>query len=538
MNITGKKVAKYVLLPGIVPRIQDLIGSGFGYISFFMAQIYMSVRLLPAHHPYLNPANMGRFGVIHVITEASNNISFKKENIDQIIVLFLTLIGFVILLAQFIFLAAAIFVHTANAAMPTTFAGFFETQLPEHDLALVLLERVFGVTTLNGEGFFGTCVSLNTPCFNFVAEHSIAGGTDIDLDSTAVPDGDAVPTNGFPWPFHIALHAILNFYSIGILVVAMLIFLYFMVAVTVETAQSGTPFGRRFNHVWAPIRMVVALGLLIPINQGLNSAQFITLFAAKYGSAFATNGWNIFLENSGVLGSSTDTLAGPAADLVATPKSPAINSILEFVMVYHTCRLAYSMVDNTEETDIEGWLVRRTDADPPQMTLAGAPYGSPAGGLDDGTALGFYAFGDITIRFGKYDPGAAGEINDDNELGQVRPVCGEIVMRTGNLHEPGALFIQEQYYLMVQQLFAAGGGGLEAYAREIATAYVEDGNPNPDLSRPTSLELQDEVTALEAEIQGFLTEGVEIQITQGDWGFILQQLGWGGAGLWYNKIAH
>jgi conjugal transfer/type IV secretion protein DotA/TraY len=66
---------------------------------------------------------------------------------------------------------------------------------------------------------------------------------------------------------------------------------YFAIVVVAETAQTGTPFGKRFNSLWAPLRLVMAFGLLIPISYGLNSGQYIVLYAAKYGANFATNGW-------------------------------------------------------------------------------------------------------------------------------------------------------------------------------------------------------------------------------------------------------
>ena len=82
------KVLKYSTLPGFIPRIGALFSSGFVHISYLMAVIYGALRLLPPNHPYLNPANRGRFGIRHVIAEAANNLVFSKKNLDQIIVFF------------------------------------------------------------------------------------------------------------------------------------------------------------------------------------------------------------------------------------------------------------------------------------------------------------------------------------------------------------------------------------------------------------------------------------------------------------------
>ena len=60
------------------------------------------------------------------------------------------------------------------------------------------------------------------------------------------------PWAGLTWPFpiHHALHQMFQIYSIGLLVVASIITVYFAVTIVVETAQTGTPFGKRFNKVW------------------------------------------------------------------------------------------------------------------------------------------------------------------------------------------------------------------------------------------------------------------------------------------------
>ncbi|HEY8192108.1 MAG TPA: hypothetical protein VIG74_06765, partial [Alphaproteobacteria bacterium] len=98
MNVTAKKFLKYTLMPGVMPRIRNLFTTGFGLVSFCMAQIYGAVRLLPPHHPYLNPANQGKFGIRHVVAQAATNLRFTRDNIDQVVVFFLILAGLVLLI--------------------------------------------------------------------------------------------------------------------------------------------------------------------------------------------------------------------------------------------------------------------------------------------------------------------------------------------------------------------------------------------------------------------------------------------------------
>src|ERR1700761_947446 len=150
MSVTKKEVLKYTLLPGIVPRLKELAGGGAGYIALYLAQIYAAVRLLPRDHPYLNPANTGRFGIHNVVVAAASRLQFKKENCDQIIIFFLMLIGLLVFVMQFVLLGLTLFVQAGHASsgVPTNFAGFFITPAPvgggpNDDIAFVLLDRVF-----------------------------------------------------------------------------------------------------------------------------------------------------------------------------------------------------------------------------------------------------------------------------------------------------------------------------------------------------------------------------------------------------------
>jgi conjugal transfer/type IV secretion protein DotA/TraY len=46
--------------------------------------------------------------------------------------------------------------------------------------------------------------------------------------------------------------------------------------------------GKRANQIWAPIRLVFAIGLLVPINGGMNSGQYIVIKVAELGSGMAS----------------------------------------------------------------------------------------------------------------------------------------------------------------------------------------------------------------------------------------------------------
>ncbi|MDD5585342.1 MAG: DotA/TraY family protein [Alphaproteobacteria bacterium] len=98
----------------------------------------------------------------------------------------------------------------------------------------------------------------------------------------------------------------LGFYSNGILVLAGVLLLYHLVSMVAETAHTGMPMGKRANQIWAPLRLVFAIGLLVPVGissrgacdiTGLNTGQYIVVQMAKWGSGLASNIWTTFTNN-------------------------------------------------------------------------------------------------------------------------------------------------------------------------------------------------------------------------------------------------
>ncbi|PZO87910.1 MAG: hypothetical protein DI626_02960 [Micavibrio aeruginosavorus] len=307
LNINAKSAIKYAVLPGILPRLRDFATSGFGFLAFLFANVFGGVRILPPGHRFLKQENMGKFGVIAVIREAADHIQLNRKNIDKIVIFGILLSAVILLALQFLLLVLALMTGRAFAeTQGAAFDSIFVTKYPTSDIAFLLLDYIFGIPAAGATGM--------GPNLGF-------------FGSAAIPAGST--------PFHNGLHELFLFYNMAILVVAVLIFLYYVFVVVVETAQTGVPFGQRFAKIYAPIRLVIALGLLVPLNYGFNGAQYLTLVAAKMGSSFATNGWityNRSLNNpTGIENES----------LVALPRSPSIRKIVEFSSVYHACRDIY-----------------------------------------------------------------------------------------------------------------------------------------------------------------------------------------------------
>ncbi|MFP4313743.1 MAG: DotA/TraY family protein [Alphaproteobacteria bacterium] len=541
-----------------------------------MAQIYAMVGLLPHNHPYLDPANKGRFGIRHVIAEAANRLELNRNNIDKILVFVVLLAGTVLLFAQLVLLGAAFFFGAAWAG-PIPIANLFDTLNPQTDIAFNILTLVFGVPDLYCSASApGTC-----------ADASAGAG----IYATAGP---------VPYPIHLGLHDLFSFYSGGILLIGTLIFLYHIVVIVAETAVTGSPFGQRFQNVWVPIRLVVALGLLVPINWGYNSGQYLALYAAKLGSSIATNGWlrynNTILAHPMFGGAGTGANPiGERETLLGVPKPPSVSKLVEAMSIIHTC--AYSYWHTQIPNPLHGTPAPRAYGSGAHHYAGGpapvgvpirpymiktAPNGYNANLVEEWTdstpfqdALDFYGDGNIIIRFGE-------RVTSDPSkyTGGVKPYCGDIVIPISSINRPATVGaggpddIHAAYYQYVRELWFDGGGystdlrhgAIFFYENTLRSSTSSDrtcdcgggsisgcgtaGLPDDstfgvgsirhcDVGFPTKLWSETTVDALQGTANTMLINawqdhipnmGIEIETA------ILDR-GWAGAGMWFNRLA-
>lgn len=490
MEVSIGKVLKYSLLPGIIPRIRDLFAAGFSHVAVLMAFAYRAARLLPDGHPYLNPANTGKFGLRHVMSEARRNVIFKKEHIDQVIIYYTMAIGIFLLFFQFV---AVFFTFLVNQARADSVGDYFKerfvTQFPQNDLAYMLLDRVF--------------------CFN------AADGRSAIYNSSVVTGGSC------PTPLHTALHSLFHFYNLGALGIALVIFMYFVTTVVAETAQSGTPFGKRFNHAMVPLRLILAIGLLIPLSYGMNGAQLITLYVAKWGSSLATNSWNKFTNE--LVG---QTIVGMPNNLVVKPTAPQLNTLLEYIFVSHTCYSIEKYINRREAS------LYQLYQDPASGQWLNAPMPDS---FND--ALANSHNHDIIIRFGELDPAYI------SEKGSIRPLCGEIVLHVKDVATTGGLALQSGYYDLLKHLFD------DPYYKQdgdnIAKRMTPTADRDPGAPIPTIDDLKSDIDYFNAEVATAISNAYAAQLTEERWCVVgqpcwnnsIKSRGWGGAGIWYNKIA-
>lgn len=481
-----RRVLRHIFLPEIFPRIARL-GAHFGHFALILALVFRAVRLLPYNHPYLNSVNAGRFGVRDVVGAAASNVVLRRENFDQIAVFGAVLMSLVLLVIQAVVICAYAVIEQAHAT------SFFETPNPAQDVVFIFLEQVFGATP----GIFNAGTSVL--------------GT----------------------PVHTGLYSMLSFYSMAMMVLAVFIVVYYIVTVVGEAAISGTPFGRRFNSLWAPIRLVFALGLLVPIAGGLNSAQYITLYVAKLGSGMATQAWTVF---------SAEVSKPMNVFVKADP--PVVRDLVKGIYLTEVCAQTKDKIAGSKVIHIKenvGGNVKAAFSSPSDIfsslasrTAVMDPYASAVTGVPIPYESSYVHY------IWDEDPNAAHQ----------QGLCGKVSLPLtedeyslsdhSNVRISNIRAVQEAYIGEVKAIQEA----VAPIAGRVVDFYV-DINNNPPITRAAltdaalASDLQEVVNASQRRISTAITgasTSLETSVTSDALKLEMTKLGWGGAGLWYTRI--
>lgn len=246
--------------PGVGASMRPLAETTRIFVTL-LASIFAANGLFPRNHPALLGNETASITLGEVLSTGWSNVSFRRDRLPQTAIFFATIVSLVFsALAVLIALLLAVSGHAHAAAASGCSGGPFEPCDATQDIANGWMNYIF----------FGK------PMMNY-----------LDQLGQVVPQSSVIQD---------ALIAALGFYSDAILIIAALVLFYYLVSMVVETAHHGVVMGKRANQVWAPIRLVVAIGLLVPISGGLNSGQYIMVQIAKWGSNLATQTWSIFLQ--------------------------------------------------------------------------------------------------------------------------------------------------------------------------------------------------------------------------------------------------
>lgn len=315
-------------------------------------------------------------------------------------------------------------------------------------------------------------------------------------------------------PLQNATQALMQVYNSGVLVVASVMLFWTIISVVVDTAKTGVVGGGRHNMVWAPIRIVFALGLLIPLGTtGYSSGQFMVMKLAEWGSNLGTNAWVAYVNS---VTSSTNLVAD------STPYS-ATGIVVNYEKMW-LCRVAYNAYatqgGNTDPAQLVGKTAVMTGIGSSSFAFTNAANNNLCGtvtydnGNDQAAAMAMAAAG-----------------------GPVSVTVASVAGQTDSVSQALYTFQKNMAQHYVDELVNLDGDA-QAFATEFVNSFPSFNN-NDDIQGMMP-DLQAMVTAYGTAITNhFNTELAAIKTSANGPGMLdaIEGRGWAGMGIWYHRIS-
>lgn len=297
---TASRGLRFFFAPQLLGRgsLQPLRIVLLGFVQL-IAEFLATAELIPANHRALRPTSTKDARLGEVLAIAFANLRRPNTRIDQYVVFVGVVLLFALMALMAVYTIAGLLIGSANAAITISFS--------------------FAACTFGGGMLF------STGCAGDMAQQWI----------------DALLLGQAPWwiaqtnlispAMQAGLAAMFNTYSSAMLVLAGFLVLYHLLFIVAGTAHDGRLGGKGMNQVWAPIRLVVAIGMLVPIGiNGLNSGQMVAVQVTKWGSALASNTWMAFAN------------AFTNSAYVILPPLPQTVPIMEQALLVLVCQKSYN----------------------------------------------------------------------------------------------------------------------------------------------------------------------------------------------------
>ncbi len=290
-----------------MPEIKLSFGTtGMTHRAFLsvIAAMFIQSGLLAYNHPAKSMDTIGSYGLRDLMGEAWYNLRHRGTgDIQQYGLFFSVFLLFALAIMMVVTFAAQMFTSVAQAAGAGTPGGLFTSPDPDNDIGLQLIKYLVGMASEGGGG---------------AAEQ--------------------------------ALGTALSMYSYGVLVIATFIIAWAILSIVVDTAATGKFFGGRHNPVWWPIRLIFALGILIPLGHGFNAGQYMVIQIAKWGSNLASNVWVAYVD---------DLLSDGMAEFIANKYPPGevaqdMKSIAKIALCMHGTNKTLS--DQGKTSSYKKWI--------------------------------------------------------------------------------------------------------------------------------------------------------------------------------------
>ncbi len=269
--------------------------------------MFAQARLIPQDHPATMYGMQGvpKTGFFQLMSDAWFELRRTKASGYQWSMYFSVILMIACTIASFVSIFARMLLSTAQA------------QIFDHPSG--------GATDLASVGAGPGAVQFDTRLPNTITPTGDLGLNLLDrvIRSGALGQGGQMQN---------AIRGVMTTYNTGILVVAGMMLFWAVMSVVVDTAKTGTVGGGRHNMVWAPIRIVLALGMIIPLGaSGFSSGQYMVMKVAEWGSNFGSRAWTSYIT------SVTNTnLVSPAT--MMNPQ-PLVAKLMEAA----TCQVAYNV---------------------------------------------------------------------------------------------------------------------------------------------------------------------------------------------------
>tara|TARA_R110001592_G_scaffold363387_1_gene686826 strand:- start:12748 stop:14982 length:2235 start_codon:yes stop_codon:yes gene_type:complete len=264
------------------------------------------------------------------------------------------------------------------------------------------------------------------------------------------------------------LGAISEVLNTGMLIFTGLIIGYIFLTGVLNSAHEGNPLGKAYNSMWTPIRMVLALTLVLPFSGGYSSMQIGVLWLSGHGIGLANSTWNKALDHM----SATGTLYPAQIDVnyeslamdvlnsrvcmhginTADRHVNIVDNPIELIEGSSSVNLRTSGVTSSIEIAPQHTVMQRYDSTYNLLSAAGAYAAAWLSGFSSGVPryYGANPCGSMKLEFSEVD--------------------------TSTAIEPAILNFQAKIIDVYSDLDVA----LDPLAREIVLHAVDKNTPNPD----------------------------------------------------------
>lgn len=208
-------------------------------------------------------------------------------------------------------------------------------------LSIVLFGAIMGMMIGSANAAFFLTVTFSTPACGFggaTSFFSVSCSTDMAqqwIDMLLLGKSSWFAAQITSFGMRTGLENMFETYSYAMLIVAGFLVMYHLLGIVAGTAHSGKVGGGLMHSIWAPLRLILAIGMLVPVGvNGLNSGQLVVTQVAKWGSALGSNVWMAFASG----------FSANAGIMLIAPPLPQVTPLLHDALKILVCEVGYNKI--------------------------------------------------------------------------------------------------------------------------------------------------------------------------------------------------